>query len=841
MHRRLSLVIVLAVGVWMPITALAATPRWYPIGPYGADLVVVAADPREANRVYAAARRDVYVSVDGGAHFAALPAPVPASPPIGCCERVASLGVLRGATEPIVFPPAPPQLIVSMWGKGVFYSADGGRGFGEGQFAENTAVIWFVFAAPGSRDVAYLSGVGAYVSRTTDGGATWRQVATPYFSGNPDIAVLDATGDTLLLAGDEGIFRSTNAGLTWAPVAGGLPAPPYAFVPHPAQDSAHPGVAFIAIAQSGTYRSNDAGANWVRVGPSPLDYEDGVALLARDGVLWFNDGGFLSRSLDGGQSWAIVFHGDAITMALDAASARVYAGRAPLNGTPNTDSGVWTSDDQGTTWRPSLAGLTSADMDFAVVDSAGAIYAKGGEKLYARADGEQAWRDITPPVPGPYPFGVAPYPPDDVLVLGAGSLLVRGADSQLYRSGDGGANWQRVGSSALSLIAAEPGQPNVLYGRDYVYGCGLARCIVQTHIEKSVDGGLNWQSIDAGLPLLTYRLFASGGSRLLASTSDGYWLSPDGGMQWTRTVWQTQAGPSSSVNVRSLAQDPTDLGTVHAVTDQGLFRSDDAGANFALIGALPTPDTFFVAIAADAAHTVYVATTQITPQDVYFPAAWDAQVYSSTDGGVTWSAVGAPLLDQTKVKEIFVSPTSPSTLYATSDRGVLQFVARSDVARAVEFYHPDFDHYFLTADSDEAAMLDVGTLPPWVPTGESWPVLDTATPSSLPVCRFFSAAFAPKSSHFYTPFADECAKVRTYPEWQFEGYAFFLELPDGYGTGTGHCQEGTLPLYRLYNNGMGGAPNHRYTTSRTTFNAMLSAGWLFEGEATTQVFACVPH
>ena len=49
------------------------------------------------------------------------------------------------------------------------------------------------------------------------------------------------------------------------------------------------------------------------------------------------------------------------------------------------------------------------------------------------------------------------------------------------------------------------------------------------------------------------------------------------------------------------------------------------------------------------------------------------------------------------------------------------------------------------------------------------------------------------------------------------------------------------PLYRLYNNGMGGAHNHRYTTSRATFNTMLSAGWLFEGEAMTQVFACVPR
>jgi hypothetical protein len=47
-------------------------------------------------------------------------------------------------------------------------------------------------------------------------------------------------------------------------------------------------------------------------------------------------------------------------------------------------------------------------------------------------------------------------------------------------------------------------------------------------------------------------------------------------------------------------------------------------------------------------------------------------------------------------------------------------------------------------------------------------------------------------------------------------------------------------LYRLYNNGMGGAPNHRYTTSLATFNQMRAAGWIFEGNGLTGAFACVP-
>jgi hypothetical protein len=110
-----------------------------------------------------------------------------------------------------------------------------------------------------------------------------------------------------------------------------------------------------------------------------------------------------------------------------------------------------------------------------------------------------------------------------------------------------------------------------------------------------------------------------------------------------------------------------------------------------------------------------------------------------------------------------------------------------------------------------------------------------------PTCRFFSTAFAPKSSHFYTPFPAECTTLKSNPGWQFESIAFYLQIPTGYGTGSGSCPSGTVPLYRAYNNGMGGAPNHRYTTSLTILDLMLAQGWVFEGEANTKVFACVPQ
>jgi hypothetical protein len=159
-------------------------------------------------------------------------------------------------------------------------------------------------------------------------------------------------------------------------------------------------------------------------------------------------------------------------------------------------------------------------------------------------------------------------------------------------------------------------------------------------------------------------------------------------------------------------------------------------------------------------------------------------------------------------------------------------------ATAVEYFFPLWNFYFETAFPAEIAALDGGAFGGvWQRTGQTFKVWPQANAMSSPTCRFFSTAFDPKSSHFYTPFPDECALVKTEAAWEFEAIAFHIALADA----AGHCGAGTIPLYRVFNNGMGGAPNHRYTTSLTILNEMLAAGWVFEGNGNTMVFACVPQ
>jgi hypothetical protein len=54
------------------------------------------------------------------------------------------------------------------------------------------------------------------------------------------------------------------------------------------------------------------------------------------------------------------------------------------------------------------------------------------------------------------------------------------------------------------------------------------------------------------------------------------------------------------------------------------------------------------------------------------------------------------------------------------------------------------------------------------------------------------------------------------------------------------CPPGTVILYRLYNNGMGGAPNHRFITDAALIAPMIAAGWSLEGDGPRVAFACAP-
>ena len=189
---------------------------------------------------------------------------------------------------------------------------------------------------------------------------------------------------------------------------------------------------------------------------------------------------------------------------------------------------------------------------------------------------------------------------------------------------------------------------------------------------------------------------------------------------------------------------------------------------------------------------------------------------------------GGPIL-ATRNGEAMMNRTAAGTMGAAllAMAASLASFASAETVRAVEYFHPEFEHYFVTASPAEIAALDSGAIRGWLRTGQRYRVDDAPATGLAPVCRFFTAAFAGKASHFFTASTGECEQLKANAAWSYEGVAFYARVPDA----EGNCSAGSAAIHRLYNAGRDGAPNHAYTADVAKQNTLAAAGWVAEGVA----------
>jgi hypothetical protein len=126
----------------------------------------------------------------------------------------------------------------------------------------------------------------------------------------------------------------------------------------------------------------------------------------------------------------------------------------------------------------------------------------------------------------------------------------------------------------------------------------------------------------------------------------------------------TQIGPGGG-SVSVLATDPTNASILYAGADQGgLFKSTDGGATWSAIGAGTLQTKYVQVLAVDPSKptTVY-AGAQLTA------AGQPGPVFKSTDGGASWvaSSSGLPSVNATSLA---IDPSSPSRLFLGYGGGV---------------------------------------------------------------------------------------------------------------------------------------------------------------------------
>jgi photosystem II stability/assembly factor-like uncharacterized protein len=149
-------------------------------------------------------------------------------------------------------------------------------------------------------DTRYAYGEGAALFKSTNGGATWQRTGHPFVPASlsvQNLAIDPREPATLYTWGDEGLFKSTDAGSSWRAVNAGLEGHNIGAL---AIDPRH-GQTVYAGAESGLFRSTDGGRSWSRFSRGlPPNGIETLAVAPAGGTLYaLTGGGMYELTLSG--------------------------------------------------------------------------------------------------------------------------------------------------------------------------------------------------------------------------------------------------------------------------------------------------------------------------------------------------------------------------------------------------------------------------------------------------------------------------------------------------------------------------------------------------------------
>ena len=163
-----------------------------------------------------------------------------------------------------------------------------------------------------------------------------------------------------------------------------------------------------------------------------------------------------------------------------------------------------------------------------------------------------------------------------------------------------------------------------------------------------------------------------------------------------------------------------------------------------------------------------------------------------------------------------------------------------------EYLYLPLQYYFITSRDEEKTLLDASTS--FQRTGLQFKVYVSPPQSAVGISRYYfdkAALSGARGTHFYTLLDSEKALLAALnpdnlaaPLKPFnEGTDSFAYSPVVSGASTS-CAPGLIPVFRIFrgNQRFPDDPNHRFTTSQTVYQAMVSAGWDDEG-----IKFCVPE
>jgi photosystem II stability/assembly factor-like uncharacterized protein len=277
----------------------------------------------------------------------------------------------------------------SSWGDGVYKSADGGRSWKNMGLRDSKAVARII-VDPVNFDVVYVAAPGNLwgaggergVYKTADGGLTWTRVLHVDDDTGATDLVMDPQNNKVLYAATyqrrraqwgmngggpgSGIWKSTDAGHTWAKVESGLPAGPKGRIGLAIYRS-NPNVLYATVehpGESGVYRTDNAGGSWRKLSdtnPRPMYFSQIRVDPLSDSRVYVL-GVSLHVSDDGGRT----FRGDGAERIHVDHHAMWINPKDPRHIIIGNDGGVSISHDRSQTWAwlPNVLGAQAYHVEF---------------------------------------------------------------------------------------------------------------------------------------------------------------------------------------------------------------------------------------------------------------------------------------------------------------------------------------------------------------------------------------------------------------------------------------------------------------------------------------------
>jgi photosystem II stability/assembly factor-like uncharacterized protein len=474
--------------------------------------------------------------------------------------------------------------------------------------------VFAAFGVTGGCSSSCSSPSGVY--RSTDFGATW----TPSFvSTTPGATFSNPTGGiklaitpseieaSVLDTGDSyaggGIYRSTDGGGTWSQRA----TPPGMCPPGGNQCSYDhlfapvPGMAGTLFAGDiDLYRSTDGAGTWTQLTDVYFTggtlHPDQHTALSVNGTLFIGNDGGLFRTTDSGATFqslnATLTLAEFNSVGLHPKLASFAMGGTQDNGNLRfTNSLTWTDRTGGdggfslveeTNPNVLLSGYVYADTNFS---------SDGGQSFSYSAPSPLMSSDFSPREPMQFypPVAVAPGSPGTVF-LGAERVWANTGFGQsggvwAPRAGTVGvrsaikANWK-----ITALEVTGDGTGAVWTGLVCSGYGGFACPSTPTGtLSFSTDGGATWTERNTGLPanVPTRIASASADGTSAYATFGGYGAGHVFETTDSGATWQDLSANLPDVPVLSFAIDPGDASDLFAGTDVGVFRSTDAGVSWA--------------------------------------------------------------------------------------------------------------------------------------------------------------------------------------------------------------------------------------------------------------------